>query len=113
MKLPSSLMRIKTIGVLLCATDQPKLECYYIPKVGLAPKWCSFLENITEELEERDLKRDGTMPGAATCQILCVILVALQTYWFGLIIQAVIRQSKSKDGKIQDVRENKKKEKAN
>jgi ribosome biogenesis protein ENP2 len=45
-------------GVLLCATDQPKLETYYIPKVGLAPKWCSFLENITEELEERDLKRD-------------------------------------------------------
>jgi ribosome biogenesis protein ENP2 len=43
-------------GLLLCATDQPKLECYYIPKVGLAPKWCSFLENITEELEERDLK---------------------------------------------------------
>jgi ribosome biogenesis protein ENP2 len=46
-------------GVLLCATDQPKLETYYIPKVGLAPKWCSFLENITEELEERDLKRDS------------------------------------------------------
>lgn len=46
-------------GVLLCATDQPKLETYYIPKVGIAPKWCSFLENITEELEERDLKRDS------------------------------------------------------
>jgi ribosome biogenesis protein ENP2 len=46
-------------GILMCATDQPKLECYYIPKVGLAPKWCSFLENITEELEERDLQRDG------------------------------------------------------
>lgn len=46
-------------GLLLCTTDQPKLECYYIPKVGLAPKWCSFLENITEELEERDLKGSG------------------------------------------------------
>ena len=42
-------------GVVLCATDQPKLECFYVPKAGLAPKWCSFLENITEELEERDL----------------------------------------------------------
>jgi ribosome biogenesis protein ENP2 len=49
-----------TSGLLLCATDQPKLECYYIPKVGLAPKWCSFLENITEELEERDLKGDSS-----------------------------------------------------
>jgi ribosome biogenesis protein ENP2 len=47
-------------GLLLCATDQPKLESYYIPKVGLAPKWCSFLESITEELEERDLNRDGS-----------------------------------------------------
>jgi NUC153 domain len=42
----------------LCATDQPKLEAYYVPKVGLAPSWCSFLENVTEELEERDLKRE-------------------------------------------------------
>ena len=48
-------------GLLLCTTDQPKLESYYIPKVGLAPKWCSFLEGITEELEERDLKREGTV----------------------------------------------------
>lgn len=51
-------------GVLMCTTDKPKLECYYIPKVGLAPKWCSFLENITEELEERDLKRDGGLGGS-------------------------------------------------
>lgn len=50
-------------GVLLCATDQPKMESYYIPTVGLAPKWCSFLENITEELEEKDLTREGTMDG--------------------------------------------------
>eukprot|EP00529_Nitzschia_sp_RCC80_P015408 CAMPEP_0113459546 /NCGR_PEP_ID=MMETSP0014_2-20120614/10511_1 /TAXON_ID=2857 /ORGANISM="Nitzschia sp." /LENGTH=686 /DNA_ID=CAMNT_0000351139 /DNA_START=96 /DNA_END=2156 /DNA_ORIENTATION=+ /assembly_acc=CAM_ASM_000159 len=46
-------------GLILCATDQPKLEAYYVPKVGLAPTWCSFLENVTEELEERDLKRGG------------------------------------------------------
>ena len=52
-------------GLLLCATDQPKLESYYIPKVGLAPKWCSFLENITEELEERDLKRDASASGGS------------------------------------------------
>jgi ribosome biogenesis protein ENP2 len=35
------------------------MESYYIPKIGLAPRWCSFLENITEELEETDLKRKG------------------------------------------------------
>lgn len=50
-------------GLLLCATDQPKMESYYIPSVGLAPKWCSFLENITEELEERDLARGDSTTG--------------------------------------------------
>mmetsp|Transcript_39004 Transcript_39004/g.80982 ORF Transcript_39004/g.80982 Transcript_39004/m.80982 type:complete len:807 (-) Transcript_39004:104-2524(-) len=45
-------------GVILCATaDQPKMESFYIPAMGVAPRWCSFLENITEELEERDLSR--------------------------------------------------------
>jgi ribosome biogenesis protein ENP2 len=50
-------------GLMICTTDQPKLEAYYIPKVGLAPSWCSFLENITEELEERDLKRETGSSG--------------------------------------------------
>jgi len=49
-------------GVILCATtDQPKMESFYVPALGVAPRWCSFLENITEELEERDLSRaDGS-----------------------------------------------------
>jgi len=50
-------------GLLLCANDQPKLESYYIPKIGLAPRWCSFLENVTEELEEADLNRKGADSG--------------------------------------------------
>lgn len=25
---------------------------YYIPELGIAPKWCSFLDSLTEELEE-------------------------------------------------------------
>lgn len=53
-------------GLLLCTTDQPKLEAYYIPKVGLAPSWCSFLENVTEELEERDLKRETGTSGPSS-----------------------------------------------
>jgi ribosome biogenesis protein ENP2 len=46
-------------GVILCATDQPKMEAFYVPSIGVAPRWCSFLENITEELHERDLARGG------------------------------------------------------
>lgn len=28
------------------------MEIFFVPEIGPAPKWCSFLENITEELEE-------------------------------------------------------------
>ena len=38
-------------GLILCASDQPKMEAFYCPVLGTAPKWCSYLENITEELE--------------------------------------------------------------
>ena len=51
-------------GLILCATDQPKMDSFYVPAIGVAPKWCSYLENITEELEERDLNRDGNGVGA-------------------------------------------------
>ena len=29
------------------------MNTYYIPQLGPAPRWCSFLENITEELEDQ------------------------------------------------------------
>lgn len=35
------------------------MQTYYVPSVGPAPKWCSFLDNITEELEESE-QPDGT-----------------------------------------------------
>ncbi|KAL7546972.1 hypothetical protein ACHAWF_010293 [Thalassiosira exigua] len=41
-------------GLLLCAGEQPKVQSFYCPVLGAAPKWCSFLDNITEELEEKD-----------------------------------------------------------
>lgn len=28
------------------------LQAYFLPALGPAPKWCSFLEGLTEELEE-------------------------------------------------------------
>lgn len=32
--------------------EQEKIGTYFIPEIGPAPKWCAFLENLTEELEE-------------------------------------------------------------
>lgn len=46
-------------GVILCTSDQPTMESYFVPAIGVAPKWCSFLDSITEELEERDLSQEN------------------------------------------------------
>ena len=39
-------------GVLLCAGRQERIMSFYVPTLGTAPKWCSWLDTITEELEE-------------------------------------------------------------
>merc|ERR1719203_2138412 len=39
-------------GMFFTANDQERIGVYFVPALGLAPKWCSFLDNITEELEE-------------------------------------------------------------
>ena len=39
-------------GLMFMANEQPKLQVHYIPSLGPAPRWCSFLDNLTEELEE-------------------------------------------------------------
>ncbi|CDW52779.1 nucleolar protein 10 [Trichuris trichiura] len=39
-------------GLLFMANDKQKILTYYIPNLGPAPRWCAFLDNITEELEE-------------------------------------------------------------
>lgn len=40
-------------GLIFAACDQPRVQAYFLPALGPAPRWCSFLESITEELEER------------------------------------------------------------
>ena len=39
-------------GLILSANEQPRLQVHYLPALGPAPRWCSFLDTITEELEE-------------------------------------------------------------
>lgn len=41
-------------GLLFMANEAPRMLQYFIPSVGTAPKWCSYLETITEELEESE-----------------------------------------------------------
>jgi ribosome biogenesis protein ENP2 len=46
-------------GLVLCAGEQQKIQSFYCPVLGSAPKWCSFLDSITEELEEKDRSRSN------------------------------------------------------
>ena len=50
-------------GLLLCTGEQSKVQSFYCPMLGPAPKWCSFLDNITEELEEKDGALDKAAAG--------------------------------------------------
>ena len=40
-------------GLIFTISEDPKIGCYFVPALGPAPKWCSFLENLTEEMEEQ------------------------------------------------------------
>ncbi|ODV78324.1 essential nucleolar protein 2 [Suhomyces tanzawaensis NRRL Y-17324] len=44
---------IKESGMFFMANEGMPMHTYYIPDLGPSPKWCSFLDNVTEELEER------------------------------------------------------------
>lgn len=36
----------------MLAGEQSRMMLYFVPQLGPAPRWCSFLEGLTEELEE-------------------------------------------------------------
>lgn len=42
-------------GLLFLANEQPKMQVHYLPSLGPAPRWCSFLDSLTEELEESSI----------------------------------------------------------
>ncbi|KAK9740726.1 hypothetical protein RND81_03G055800 [Saponaria officinalis] len=42
----------KQAGMSLTTLDSSQIPPYFIPALGPTPKWCSYLENLTEELEE-------------------------------------------------------------
>ena len=44
---------VRQSGLVFVAAEQPKILSFFIPALGPAPKWCSFLDSLTEELEEQ------------------------------------------------------------
>lgn len=39
-------------GLMLLGLDASRIGSYFVPSLGPAPRWASFLEGLTEELEE-------------------------------------------------------------
>ncbi|KAJ1524339.1 hypothetical protein ONE63_010843 [Megalurothrips usitatus] len=48
----NDLALVPNSGMFFLANEGPKIQTYYIPSLGPAPRWCSFLDNLTEEMEE-------------------------------------------------------------
>ncbi|KAG8343328.1 NUC domain [Trypanosoma vivax] len=42
-------------GVICICCDAPRVQVHFIPQLGVAPRWASFLEILTEELEEKEM----------------------------------------------------------
>lgn len=40
----------------MTANEGIQMGTYYIPQLGPAPRWASFLENITEEMEDQTVR---------------------------------------------------------
>ncbi|KAL5521750.1 ENP2 [Sanghuangporus sanghuang] len=43
-------------GLLMLANEGIQMTSYYIPQLGPAPRWCSFLDNVTEEMEDQTVR---------------------------------------------------------
>lgn len=43
---------VKGSGMLLTANEGKQMHSFFIPQLGPAPRWCSFLDNMVEELAE-------------------------------------------------------------
>ncbi|KAF9266503.1 WD40 repeat-like protein [Marasmius fiardii PR-910] len=43
---------IPSTGLILTANEGIQMSTFFIPQLGPAPKWASFLENVTEEMED-------------------------------------------------------------
>ncbi|KAL0225700.1 hypothetical protein P9112_013024 [Eukaryota sp. TZLM1-RC] len=48
----SSLTFHEDNGLFLFSAEQERCMAFFVPSLGPAPSWCSFLDNITEEMEE-------------------------------------------------------------
>ena len=47
-------LKLPNTGLIFLALEQEKMQTYFIPELGPAPRWCSFLDNLVEDMEENE-----------------------------------------------------------
>lgn len=47
---------IPNSGLFFFAQEEAKMQTNYVPSLGNAPKWCSFLDKLTEEIEAESVQ---------------------------------------------------------
>ena len=47
---------IPNSGMFFFAQEEPKMMSFYIPALGPAPRWCAFLDSLTEEIESETVQ---------------------------------------------------------
>lgn len=47
---------IDNTGLMFFAQENAKMLSYYIPHMGPAPRWCAFLDNMTQEIESETVQ---------------------------------------------------------
>lgn len=55
----NSLEHFPESGLIFLPCQAERIGTYFIPALGKAPKWCSFIENLTEEMEENSSKNNN------------------------------------------------------
>ena len=65
----------KDSGMLLTANEGRQQHSFFIPQLGPAPKWCSFLDNLVEEMAE-----DASDPSAYTPNTAAGAIAAGEVY---------------------------------
>lgn len=48
----NSMCLVPESGLIFLANESPQILTYYLPDLGVAPKWCAFLDKVTEEMEQ-------------------------------------------------------------
>lgn len=43
----NDVLLLRDSGMLMATAEQTKMPIYFIPALGPAPRWCSFLESLT------------------------------------------------------------------